>query len=131
MNKKIFFSLFLCLYSSISYATDWKEIAFNEKTKFYIDTKTVEKLSNSIFSFWLLNDFHKPIKLQNSPLSVSSTKSKVSINCKSKEFSTSFTVAYTEKMGNGDVITSFKANSEWTPIVPDSSNDRIREFLCG
>lgn len=131
MNKKIFFSLFLCLYTSVSYATNWKEIAFNERTKFYIDTKTVEKLPNSIFSFWLLNDFHNPIKLKSSSLSVSSTKSKVSLNCKSKEFSTSFTVAYTEKMGNGEVITSFKTNSEWLPIVPDSSNDLIREFLCG
>jgi hypothetical protein len=131
MNKKIFLSLILCLYSTISIASNWKEIAFNEKTKFYIDTKTVEKLSNSIYTFWLLNDFQKPIKLQNSPLSVSSTKSKVSINCKSKEFSISFNVAYTEKMGNGEVITSFKSSSEWEPIVPDSSNDRIREFLCG
>ena len=128
--KKIFISLFISFYSIIVYATDWKEIAFNEKTKFYIDTKTVEKLPNSIFSFWLLNDFHKPVKLQNSPLSVSSTKSKVNINCKSKESSTSFTVAYTDKMGSGEVITSFKNNSEWVPIVPESSNDRIREFLC-
>lgn len=129
--KKIFISLLISFYSIIVHATDWKEIAFNEKSKFYIDTKTVEKLPNSIFSFWLLNDFHKPVKLQNSPLSVSSTKSKVNINCKSKESSISFTVAYTDKMGSGEVITSFKNNSEWVPIVPESSNDRIREFLCG
>lgn len=131
MKMKIFISLLISFYSIIAHATDWKEIAFNEKSKFYIDIKTVEKLPNSIFSFWLLTDFHKPVKLQNSSLSVSSTKSKVNINCKSKEFSTTYTVAYTDKMGSGEVITSFKNNAEWVPIVPESSNDRFREFLCG
>ena len=78
---------------------------------------------------WTLYDFSTVREIEGKKLM--SSKTQYVSNCEEDEQRILYVVAYTESMGEGEVLESGNPGEWWIPIVPGSIDELLWKFACG
>ena len=54
MIMKRLLTIFLLIFSSTSFSSDWKEFSKTKLDKFYIDKESISKIDSDNFTYWVL-----------------------------------------------------------------------------
>ena len=94
----------------------------------YLNPDTIRKSSNNV-KMWVLYD--NKWARGNAGKKYMSTKLQNEYNCKEERIRTIYQIHYSENMGSGEVVFTFKKPNEWTPITPDSVDEGVWKIACG
>lgn len=128
--KKLLLTLLVAVVGSNAMA-EWVELIKDDEEilAVYVDPTTIRKNGNNV-KIWILSDYKKAQELPFLPLYMS-IMSQYESNCK-EEQSRALNASYHAKnMGRGKVIYSNKNPENWSPVSPDSIDERLWKFACG
>lgn len=106
-------------------------IANYDGTSHYFYKSKFQKISNSQFSMWLLNDY-QAIMIKNEK-SYRSITTKMNFNCDTQEVSPVVNYYHSKKMGMGDIVHSefpSKPRAIWITPPPSSISDYLLTNTC-
>ena len=122
MKRFILTILILC--SSISYGSEWVEVAASKKSTYLVDTQSIQKNGNSV-TFWYRINYKTRDKYGELSVKVNGT-----INCKTKESQDNYAIYYDDLDNNGNITQSLSPKKYWTPIPPDTVFEGVMKFVC-
>ncbi len=109
----------------VSYASNWVLISTSTAgDKFKIDTTSIDRNGNEA-TYWEILNYGKRSEAGNL-----SSKSQVTINCRTKEFNTKFAQVFSDYDAQGTLNFQYTPTSTWTPIPPDTSYETVMKFVC-
>lgn len=110
---------------SFSALADWQKYSSgsDDGTSLFFNRSTIKKNGNKV-KLWLLIDYPAPFN------SAKSIKYHREFDCKKDTVETLFITAYKENMGMGDLIISGKSENGVTPIIPDSTDEILKNIIC-
>jgi hypothetical protein len=116
--------LFLLVFSSTSFSSDWKEFSKTDSDKFYIDKESISKIDSDNYTYWILRsslDTNEKIR---------SVKTKDVMNCKKREYRITYMIQYSGPMGRGNTIREGNISETFTPVRPDTMEEDIFKSIC-
>jgi len=114
---------------SISAAAEWVQIGGNESATAYADRATIEKASNLV-RMWDLLDF-KAVQARPYGTPYLSQKTLQEYDCKEARARILDVLRYAENMGSGEVARVDSDSDEWKSVRAGSTVAVLREFACG
>jgi len=121
--KKII-GLFLLVFSSTSFSSDWKEFSKTDADKFYIDKESISKIDSDNYTYWILRS-----SLDNNE-KIRSVKTKDIMNCKKREYRITYMIQYSGPMGQGNTILEGNVSKPFIPVRPDTIEEDIHKTIC-
>jgi hypothetical protein len=120
--------IFVCgiIFSSCVFgSSQWINIAKNnDQDTFFIDMNSLQRSGNSV-TFWVRSNYGR-----RSPYGDLSTKSQITINCRTRDFITRWFMAWDDIDNNGKNTSSLAPKDSWTPIAPDTVSSFYYETVC-
>ncbi len=117
-------TIFLLIFSSTSFSSDWKEFSKTKIDKFYIDKESISKIDSDNFTYWVL----RSSLVDNEK--IKSVKTKDVMNCKKREYRITYMIQYSGRMGQGDIISEGKVSESFSPVRPDTMEEDIHKRIC-
>ena len=125
--KKLFLLLTLT-FTTLSVHAKWILVGTNDAADIYVETDSIKRKSHMV-TYWETFNYKSIQKVDEKQYS--SLKIKNETNCNTEENRNLFMAVYSESMGLGQVIDSFKTDKEgFREIIPDSLAHRVFQFVC-
>jgi|LakMenEpi03Aug12_release.lakeMendotaPanAssembly.Ray.scaffolds.fasta_scaffold958502_2 hypothetical protein len=125
--KKFLLYTILMTFTSIAQA-EWLKLVEDKEMKLFVETNSIKKLGN-IVTYWELFDYSNIQSVNEKQYY--SKKIKKELNCNAEEYNTLTATAYSENMGFGKVVQSYKYDSkEFEHIIPETIGYRVYKFVC-
>jgi surface-adhesin protein E len=126
--KKILLSLVLVVVSSSAVA-EWILIGGDDKFRLYSNPATIIK-SDSMVKMLRLTDFKAAQRIDSKYYL--STKRQDEYDCVKEQYRIIYVNAYTENMGEGNVVMRVvNKPDDWKLIPPGSQGEAVWKFACG
>lgn len=146
MRKLIFILILLLSLISSSAFAEWMPIAVihaqesPETQTAYVDSATVHKNGNLVNMMVLVDHQSGLSKGVESTLGKLFFRSKDDItkswkvqdefDCKDKKIRMLSYIAYSEHMGNGEIVPNEVVTNQWEPVIPGSIGDSLWKYVC-
>jgi len=127
MNKLIL-TLMLAVVSSSAMA-EWIFSAEDHNSKYYINPDSIRKSGNTV-QMWELANFNEVQKMRNGEKYLS-YKNQTEFKCEARQRRSTYTVLYSEHMGEGNTVHTFDVPDKWSPAVPESVGETHLEIASG
>ncbi|MDH5667213.1 MAG: surface-adhesin E family protein [Nitrospira sp.] len=125
--RRLILAVLLCLSAESAYA-DWTKITSTSDSDMYADFSTIRRKDHTV-KMWVLHDYHKPQATpDNKPYL--SIKILAQFDCAEEESRFLASIDYAEGMGTGDPLSSYYTPSKWTPIIPRSIAETMKNVAC-
>jgi hypothetical protein len=122
--------LFLILtFTILNVHAKWVVVGTNEEADIYVKTDSIKRIGHMV-TYWETLDYKSAQKVDEKEYY--SLKMKNETNCNTEENKTLFMAVYSESMGSGKVIDTWKMDKEvFREIIPDSLAYIVFKFVCG
>jgi hypothetical protein len=123
--------LLLLAITSGNTAAEWIKVGVNSNDTYtaYVDISNMRKIDNKV-KIWVLFDFKKvQIKFSNEP--ILSAKMQTEYDCKEVKERLIHLSQFAGNMGEGKIVLTFGAPTEWEPVAPGSTGDAVWKMVCG
>ena len=144
--RKLILMLLLSLVSTSAIA-EWVKVAAihsqesPEMQIAYTDPATIHKNGNLV-DMWVLVDHQSGLskKMENRLDKIfsgfkreiaKSWKVQDEFDCKDEKLRMLSYTAYTEHMGNGEIVPDNMVTNQWEPVIPESIGDALWKYACG
>ena len=125
--KKLLLFLVL-IFTTLNVYAKWVLVGTSEDADIYVKTDTIKRKGH-IVTYWETFEYKSAQKVGEKEYS--SLKIKNETNCNTEENKTLFMAVYSESMGSGKVIDTWKTDKEvFREIIPDSLAHLVFQFLC-
>jgi len=111
-----------------SFASNWVEIGQAGTATVFLEADSIDKTQGSVITYWKLMNLDEPKIIAGN--SVSSIRSRETVNCKSKQYRIDLSTLFTGSMGAGQPIQDRGDTKSFTYIAPDTVAERIMNILC-
>lgn len=125
MIMRIFIAVFLLIAIEARGNSNW-ELVGNNTTgdMFFVDKNSYQKSGDSI-TFWQRDNYVERDKFGDL-----SSKSQLTINCRTRERIRRFLMTYDDINNQGVVTHSAVSKDSWKPIAPDTVNWALMMHVC-
>ena len=121
--------LFLILtFTILNVHAKWVLVGTNEDNDIYVKTDSIKRIGH-IVTYWETLDFKSIQKVDEKEYH--SMKMKNETNCNAEENKTLFMAVYSEPMGSGKIVDSWKPDNDFRIIIPDTLASAVFKFVCG
>ena len=121
--------LFLILtFTILNVHAKWVLVGTNEDNDIYVKTDSIKRIGHMV-TYWETLDYKSTQKVDEKEYY--SLKMKNETNCNSEENKTLFMAVYSEPMGSGKIVDSWKPDNGFRIIIPDSLAYTVFKFVCG
>jgi hypothetical protein len=126
--KRIFILLSIFL-SLRAYGQLWEPVVESDDGSVYSYDPTTVKREGDIVTYWELSDYSKPLK--SGRLSVISSKSKITQDCKNNRYKVGDLIDYDGHKGTGNIVNvAMATETNWYIGQEGSVNEVMKNFLC-
>lgn len=128
--KKLTFLLFLVFATNL-YASNWEKIYFIPQTDatLFIDKDSIVR-SSSIVNVWQKIEYNK-IWTFEGKFTYNASNTNLSVNCSTREVATkTFMLLYKGNPSYVSDISTYPSLNKFLPIVPDSVDEQIFNYVC-
>jgi hypothetical protein len=121
--------LFLILtFTILDVHAKWVLVGTNEDADIYVKTDSIKRIGHMV-TYWETFEYKSAQKIDEKEYY--SLKMKNETNCNTEESKTLFIAVYSESMGSGKVIDTWKTDKEvFRVIIPDSLAHTVFQFVC-
>ena len=128
--------LLLLLYTTQTWATDWKQVGKSNEngTSFYVDTDSING-DDSLKKAWVLEDrsSSKSVKVNGKTIKYMSYKSLRIVYCDKNISSHQRGIFYNKSNGHGIDLHSYNEkfdDLEFSEAVPNTMGEALNQFIC-
>lgn len=123
--KKLIFMLLLL---SNTAGAEWTRVEATEELDAYVDLATLHRQGNLVDMLALFD--YKSAHQWSDYLLYWSTKTQKEYDCDSERYRTLNSAFHFDRMGAGQSIYTVPGGTSWRPVVPDSIDAVLRQFVC-
>ena len=128
--------LLLLLYTTQTWATDWKQVGKSNEngTSFYVDTDSING-DESLKKAWVLEDrsSSKSVKVNGKTIKYMSYKSLRIVYCDKNISSHQRGIFYNKRNGHGTDLHSYNEkfdDLEFSEAAPNTMGEALNQFIC-
>jgi hypothetical protein len=125
MRKAIF--ILLATVASSNATAAWIPASVSEAGTTYIDTATIRRAGDKV-QMWELMDY-KIVPDKDHPYK--SMRKQTEYDCKERQSRLLFASSHSERLGNGETVTTVAKASNWMALVPGSVGEMLWKVACG
>jgi hypothetical protein len=113
---------------SRSATAEWVKVGDEEIVTSYADPATV-RMAGNIATMWDMLDF-KAAQARPYGVPYMSQKTQQEYDCKEQRARKINLLRYSDSMAGGEEVNADPDPSEWKPVSPGSTNERLLKFAC-